>query len=91
MKEPTRAGAIAFSLLTALSISGAAHGDASSIGQWSEVQDWPIQAIHAIQLPTGKVMVWQSWQTSAAIWDPATGDFEDSQFPSVNIFCSGHT
>ncbi|MEM8680471.1 MAG: galactose oxidase-like domain-containing protein, partial [Planctomycetota bacterium] len=42
-------------------------------------------------LPTGKVMVWQSWQTSSAIWDPGTGVFEDADFPSVNIFCSAHT
>ena len=36
-------------------------------------------------------MVWQSWSTSAALWDPLTGNFSDPQFPSVNIFCAGHT
>ncbi len=60
-------------------------------GQWSNVLDWPLEAIHSILLPTGKVMVWQSWRTSSAIWDPVTGSFEDTAFPSVNIFCSAHT
>jgi len=68
-----------------------AQSDPNQIGQWGSVLNWPLEAIHSIMLPTGKVMVWQSWQTSVALWDPVTGAFEDANFPSVNAFCSAHT
>ena len=60
-------------------------------GQWGSVLNWPLEAIHSIMLPTGKVLVWQTWDTSTALWDPITGAFEDADFPSYNIFCAGHT
>ena len=74
-----------------LLIGPSALAQPSVEGQWGSVLNWPLEAIHSIMLPTGKVMVWQSWRTSSALWDPVTGAFEDTDFPSVNIFCSAHT
>ena len=67
--------------------SSSLGGEANGAG----VLDFPVQATHAAMLPTGKVMIWQSWQTSSVLWDPTTGAFEDTAFPSYNIFCSSHT
>ena len=59
-------------------------------GEWSGVIDWPIEAIHAAMLPTGKVMIWQTWTQSVGLWDPATQQFSQPAIPNVNIFCAGH-
>lgn len=62
-------------------------------GQWSEVQEWPVKAVHAHLLPNGKVMVWSSFENgdNPKIWDPATNSFTDAAKAGFNIFCSGHT
>jgi hypothetical protein len=75
-----------------LSGGAATHGQSSLMGQWTGVQTWPVEAIHTTLLPTGKVMFWQSWNTSTGLWDPATGQFSTPQHPpsNHNIFCSGH-
>ena len=86
-----RSRSIATVLLASLFVGADARGQASVDGEWGAVLDWPLEAIHSIMLPTGKVMLWQSWQTSSVIWDPVTGGFEDTDFPSVNIFCAAHT
>ena len=52
--------------------------------------NWPIEAIHATMLPTGKVMVWQSWTQSVGLWDPETEQFSQPSLPDINIFCSSH-
>jgi hypothetical protein len=57
-------------------------------GQWSEVLEWPIVAIHTMLLPTGKVLAINRVQTPQ-IWDPATNDFTTVPAPA-NLFCAGH-
>ena len=44
----------------------------AAVGEWSGVINWPIEAIHTAMLPTGKVLIWQSWMQSVGLWDPAT-------------------
>ena len=61
-----------------------------TIGQWTGVIDWPIEVIHAAMLPTGKVMIWQSWRESVGLWDPVTEQFSAADLPLHNPFCSGH-
>lgn len=78
-------------LATTLAACSRATAQANVEGQWGSVVSWPIEAIHASLLPTGKMLVWQSWRDSPALWDPATGQFSDAATPAVNIFCSGHT
>ena len=67
------------------------HAQPSVEGQWSGTIPFNnIEAIHTTLLPTGKVMFWQTWTDSPALWDPSTGLFSDVTSPSINIFCSGH-
>jgi len=58
-------------------------------GEWTEVIDWNLEAIHTIMLPTGKTLVWQ-FGTSAQLWDPVTELFSAVPTPDYNIFCAGH-
>ncbi len=67
-------------------------------GSWSEVLDWPIVAIHMVQLHTGEILIWSDkGQDEPHLLDP-TGDCFDvaggcfTQKPNpVNIFCGGQT
>jgi hypothetical protein len=65
---------------------------ASSVGQWSAVQSWPVQATHSHLLPTGKVLFYPAWSQGDTpyVWDPSTGGLVGSALPGYNIFCSGH-
>ena len=67
----------------AATIAAAAVGTPAEIGSWKfdPAVTFPIVAIHAALLPTGKVMVFSypqvpEWKNSAEawLWDPATGD-----------------
>ena len=66
----------------AATIAAAAVGTPAEIGRWNfdATVTFPIVAIHAALLPTGKVMVFSypqvpEWKNSAEayLWDPATG------------------
>ena len=67
-------------------------------GSWSDVFDWPIVAVHMVQLHTGEILIWSNKDASEEpqVLDP-TGDcfeaadcFTEKPNP-VNIFCGGHT
>jgi hypothetical protein len=80
-------------VFAALASSAASlRAQTSAVGQWTGVQQWPVEAIHTVLLPTGKVMFWQSWNASVGLWDPMTQQFSAPQQPpsNHNIFCSGH-
>jgi hypothetical protein len=62
----------------------------SVTGQWTPVINWPVEAVHASLLPTGKVLMWQTWAESTGLWDPTTQLFSTADLPNYNIFCSGH-
>jgi uncharacterized repeat protein (TIGR01451 family) len=65
---------------------------ASSIGQWSAVQNWPIVAVHANLLPTGDVLAWTDYTTSsgAQLWRRGTTTFVPKTYSPVSLFCAGH-
>jgi len=65
--------------------------DPATIGQWSAVQSWPVQATHAHLLPTGDVLFYPAWAAGDVpyLWDPASGTIVPSALPGYNIFCSG--
>ena len=56
-------------------------------GLWSEVEPWPVVAVHAALLPNGKVLAWDAtpddadddphttdnFTTRVTLWDPRTG------------------
>ena len=62
------------------------------IGQWGQVMNWPLVAVHMSLLPTGEILVWDGFgfsPASARLWNPTSGAF--TSVPNVpNIFCSGH-
>lgn len=72
-------------------------GSADAVsGAWSEVLDWPIVAIHMVQLPTGEILVWSSKDEEPHVLDPAGDCFEGAacftEKPNpINIFCGGQT
>ena len=60
-------------------------------GQWSPVTSWPIVAVHDVQLPNGKDLVWDGWQQPQPtyVFDPAANTFTEVDAPD-SIFCSGN-
>jgi hypothetical protein len=86
------------SLILALATTGdsapvsRAQADASTLGQWSMPQTWPVQATHAHMLPTGQVLFYPAWSQGDTpyLWDPTSSTIVGSALPGYNIFCSGH-
>ncbi len=61
-------------------------------GQWLGPFPWPVEAIHAFVLPTGKVLHFSFPGPNFPItilWDPVTGTFNTAAVDRP-IFCSGH-
>jgi len=77
--------------------AAAAHAQTSpsAVGEWRSVATWPIVAIHAHLLPTGKVMVWPGdggiSGNDPRLWDPATDTMTFAAKPGYNVFCAGHS
>ncbi len=81
--------------------AAAAAGDASEIGEWGPVLDWPVVGIHVALLENGKVLAYDNVgdlhpghyedhnQTRATVWDPDTGVHTSAWLMGFNIFCSG--
>ena len=70
----------------------AAGGDPAEVGAWDPPREWQVVAIHALVLPTGKVLQY-SWPAGgsgsrARVWDPATGHFTHVDWHD-DMFCSG--
>jgi hypothetical protein len=74
-----------------------AEGPPEEKGFWEDVFDLDQQAIHAIYLPTGKVLLWGYNVTGSGeggspgkLYTPETGVVTDIQLPQPS-FCGGHT
>src|SRR5438552_10578136 len=79
-------------LLLASLLSGlpALAQDPATVGQWSKVMTWPYEPIHAIVLPTGKVLFWtRDAGDKCRLWDPATNAVTSAANVGANIFCGG--
>ncbi|MFK8079044.1 MAG: galactose oxidase-like domain-containing protein [Granulosicoccus sp.] len=78
--------------------------NAGQYGRWSDVIDWPVLAVHAALLPTGRVMAWdatpddfdddphttENYTTRVTVWDPATGDhIPTNNDTQADLFCAG--
>ena len=85
-----RIGLCLFVLCLGLSSNAAAQNDV--VGRWSRVPDLPFVPAHSHVLPTGKVMIWGTFDlgTEARLWDPATATLSPLTTP-YNVFCSGHS
>jgi len=73
-------------------------------GQWSEVVEWPLLAVHASLLPNGKVLAWDatpddfdedphtasSYTTRVTVWDPLLGTHTAANNDTdTDLFCAG--
>ncbi|MFK7854192.1 MAG: galactose oxidase-like domain-containing protein [Granulosicoccus sp.] len=73
-------------------------------GSWSPLYDWPIVAIHAALLPTGKVLSWDATPddsdddpatndistTRVTLWDPVTNSHVSTNNDTgTDLFCAG--
>ena len=67
-----------------------ALGDPAQVGRWGPTTSVPAVAVHAILLPTGKLMFVQQDANGgvAYIWDPATGQGHRAD-PPANVWCGG--
>ncbi len=67
-------------------------GTAATMGQWSNVTNWPLVSVHANLLPNGQVLMWdgQGLGFNTYVWDPGSGGFNFFSSPN-NIFCGGNT
>ncbi|MHB8683321.1 MAG: kelch repeat-containing protein, partial [Dehalococcoidia bacterium] len=64
--------------------------NAATQGEWSPVINWPFVAVHGALLNTGKLVMWDAWETAPLnthVWDPATQLFANAQVNSA-IFCN---
>ena len=68
---------------------------ASVVGHWADSSSIAVTGIHAILLPTGKVLFFSygsAENTSlGTIWDPVTGTGRPLETPGENIWCAGQT
>jgi Domain of unknown function (DUF1929)/Bacterial Ig domain/Divergent InlB B-repeat domain len=64
----------------------------SQTGEWSPVMTWPLVAIHANLLKTGKVLVWDEEDTTThpMLWDPVTQSLTGTGAVGNELWCSGH-
>ena len=59
-----------------------------AIGQFGALQNWPIEWINAVMLPTGKVLGYDR-TLNLTLWDPVTNTFTTPASPGYNFFCTG--
>ena len=83
---------LTFALATRTLLAGAPR----DVGSWTAPAALPIVAVHAVLLPTGKILLFtydpasNGTQGFAAVWDPETGTSRRVDPPS-NLWCAGHT
>lgn len=77
---------------------------AAAGGLWSEPEAWPVLAVHANLLPTGKVLAWdatpddfdedphttENYTTRVTLWDPVThSHVQTNNNTDTDLFCAG--
>lgn len=73
--------------------------DYVSLGLWGELIEWPEIAVGAANMADGRIVTWASYvdddfgasteSTTASIYNPETGVFEDAGYTGHNLFCAG--
>ena len=69
----------------------AAQGAPDEVGEWSQLYNWPLVAVHSVVQPTGEVLVWDAWENptpSARLWNPATLAFTPVPYEETAMFCA---
>jgi hypothetical protein len=59
-------------------------------GEWTQLLNWPIVAVHMVLLTTGRVLAFDGWQQPEPTytWNPSTQEFTSTNAPD-SVFCSG--
>jgi hypothetical protein len=63
--------------------------DAAQIGQWAAPFSWPIVAVNAVFMHTGKVLAFDDSGIHAQVWDPGTNSFTPVPNNVTDLFCAG--
>jgi hypothetical protein len=71
--------------------AAAVSTDPAIAGRWNTVASWNQEAVNAVMLPTGKVMVWNYTVNSTFLWDPVTDTYSTPSQPDWNTFCAGQS
>jgi galactose oxidase-like protein/chitobiase/beta-hexosaminidase-like protein/Big-like domain-containing protein/Kelch motif protein len=85
---------IGSSASVSVTFSNSSPGNPAQVGLWSGTITWPLVAVHATLLSTGRVLLWDAMAfglKDPLLWDPVTSGF--TTVPTndgANIFCSGH-
>ncbi len=63
----------------------------SVVGQWSAVSTWPYRPIHAVLLPSNKVLFWDSYNHAdfPQLYSVSAGTVSPAAQAGYNIFCTG--
>lgn len=79
-------------------------GQPALFGEWSDVESWPVIAVHANLLPNGKVLAWDAtpddtdddphttdnYTTRVSLWDPVTNiHIPTNNDTNADLFCAG--
>ncbi|WP_447971273.1 putative Ig domain-containing protein [Nitrospira sp. M1] len=74
----------------------ATSGPLNQVGQWGPIVPWAFAFASAANLPDGRIIAWGAnnrfsftggSSTFSAIWDPGTGQFQQSNHASHPLFC----
>ena len=74
-----------------VSVTVANSDPRATVGEWGAVTTWPLVAVHATQLYTGEILMWDAWETPsslAKLWNPSTNVFTDVTVAG-GLFCAG--
>ena len=79
-------------------------GQPALYGEWSDVESWPVIAVHANLMPNGKVLAWDAtpddldddphttdnYTTRVSLWDPVTNlHVATNNDTNADLFCAG--
>ena len=85
-------GALLISLALLTAPHGLAQGNPAVVGQWSDVEPWPVVSVHTHLLHTGQILFWADDDAQGFYqWDPVTSSIIGAETPALNVFCSGHS
>lgn len=77
---------------TPVAVTVANYSNPGVTGEWSSLRNWPLVALNAILLRTGKVLVYDRYSSGASVrvWDPQSESFISIPNNTTDLFCSGH-
>jgi len=80
------------SATVAVTVSNAGSNDPSLVGRWAGPYAWPLVAVHATLMPSGKVLLWDDHTDNSGVqvWDPVTDTMSAPPYVDRALFCSGH-